>query len=132
MADGSWPLQQAIYGRLTGYAPLMAVVTGVFDWVPENQAMPYVTIGDDTTVDRSDKTATGQDVTLTLHVWADARGRKAVKVIMGLIYAALHRHDLAVAGHTLISIDHDFSETFLDEDGVTYHGVIRFRALIDV
>lgn len=130
MADASWVLQKAIYERLTGYAPLMAAVTGVFDWAPQGQATPYVTIGDDTSSDWSDKAVAGQEMTLTLHAWAESRGRKTVKQILSHIHDALHRHALVVPGFTLVSLDFEFSETFLDEDGVTYHGVIRFRALI--
>ena len=50
MTAALWPLQQAVYARLTGHAPLMALVTGVFDEVPENQPHPYVSLGSITAV----------------------------------------------------------------------------------
>jgi hypothetical protein len=129
MGSAGLALQKAIYDRLTGNAALMAIVSGVFDSVPEAQAFPYITIGDDTAVDFGTHTWKGQNLTITIHSWSMARGRAQVKDIMKRVYDLLHEQLLTMQGHTMFSMRFDFEQTFLDPDGVTYHGLQRFRAL---
>jgi hypothetical protein len=131
-------LQVGIYARLTGYAPLTALVTGVYDFVPQHIQPPYVRIGDDTAVDWSTKTANGWAATLTIHCWDfEKAGRRSVKSIMSAIYDALHRQEanVTVAGFTLVLLQSEFETTVQDTSEIGqadhfYHGVQRFRALI--
>jgi hypothetical protein len=46
---------------------------------------------------------------------------------MGDIYDSLHRASLTVTGYDVVGIDQELSETFIDADGLTRHGVQRFR-----
>lgn len=41
----AWDLQKAIVGALRANATLMALVTGIFDEVPQDTALPYVVVG---------------------------------------------------------------------------------------
>lgn len=132
-------LQAAVYARLTGYAPLAALVgASVFDFVPGEAQPPYVLIGDDTAIDWSTKTVNGWQATLTVHCWDyEKAGRKSVKAIMSAVYDALHRQEdgVTVAGFNLIMLQSEFETTFQDASEVGesdhyYHGVQRFRALI--
>ena len=124
-------LQKEIYSALTGNAPLMAQVTGVWDEPEEKAALPIVVIGDGTTNDFSTKTEKGQNQTITVHVWSDAKGRMEVKNIMGLVYDALHEASLALSGHDLVLLRFESATDFRErEDGRTlYHGAMIFRAL---
>lgn len=121
------PLQAAIYAKLTGTGGLSQPV---YDNVPVGAVLPYVTIGEDTSIDWGSKTEDGEEVTITLHAWSSYRGKKEAKEIMAAIYALLHRQPLTVTGFMVVWIRHDFSTVQLDPDGQTYHGIIRFRALI--
>ena len=131
-------LQAAIYTRLTGFSALTALVTGMYDFVPDDAAPPYVVIGDDTAIDWSTKTSNGWDATLTIHVWDfEKTGRKSVKTIMSAIYDALHQQEasITVSGFNLILIRFEFEQTFQDasaegQGNEFYHGVQRYRALI--
>ena len=127
MADASWEAQKAIYAALK--AALNPVT--VYDHVPQRASFPYVTIGEDTTVDAGDKTAEGQDITLTIHAWSRKRGRKEVKQILGQVRGALLGQPLMVAGYTVRFVRFEFGTTFKDADGVTYHGVQRYRIVVD-
>ncbi len=118
-------IQKAIYGVLDG-----ALSINVYDDVPDNAQAPYVVIGDDTFVEYDTDGETGFEATITVHSWSTYRGRSQVKNIMGQIYNALHRAEFTVSGYNLIGCDAEFSETFLESDGVTRHGVQRFRILI--
>lgn len=117
-------MQRAIYARL---GAVLAPVK-VYDHVPQNADFPYVTLGDDTQADWSAKDARGHEHTLTLHAWSRQAGRTQVKELLGAIVAALGGR-LEVAGHWNVDLYPEFETTFLEEDGKTYHGVIRFRAL---
>lgn len=129
MADAAWALQQAVYAALIGDAALMAMISGVHDHVPPETAFPYVTIGAVTAVDRSTMAKDGQVHTVTLHSWSRGRGRKEAKEIMAAIHGLLHKGALSVAGHAHAGTMFEFAETLLDPDGLTYHGVQRFRTV---
>lgn len=130
-------IQQAIYGQLIGHAPLMALVTDVYDDVPQAldsgaaSAFPYVTIGEDVHQDWSTDTSLGDDATITIHTWSRYRGRKETKQIQGAIYDALTRVDLSVTGYKMVAIDFVDEQSFVDTDGLTRHGVSTFRVILD-
>ena len=131
MSDAAWPLQQTIYSTLTaaGLTDASGNAVSVYDAVPENVAFPYVAIGEDTAIDWSAKGMRGEESTLTIHVWSRYRGRKEAKLIMAAIKDALHEQALSVSGENLILLRWEYAETFLDQDGLTMHGVCRVRAL---
>jgi hypothetical protein len=118
-------IQKAVFNRLN-----TSLNVPVYDNVPDNAQAPYVVIGDDTLTEYDTFGELGFEATVTIHSWSVYRGRKQVKEIMGSIYDALHRAELTVTGYNLIGCDCEFSETFLESDGVTRHGVQRFRILI--
>lgn len=132
-----YPVQQAIYGVLSNDAPLLALVAGVYDDVPQAEdagdpvAFPYVTLGEDIATDWSTDTDSGADVTVTIHTWSRYYGRKETKQIQGAVYDALHRASLNIGGQHFVMIDFLQSNSFIDADGKTRHGVQTFRLLLD-
>ena len=143
-ADSQWPLQQAVYDALSGDAVLQGltgqVPARVFDHVPQETWRtpdssgafpPYVVIGLSTVREFDSKTEDGCDQTLTIHTWSRHRGFKEAKQIMSAVVDVLDRGALTVAGHALIQLRFEFSDSFLEEDGMTRHGVQRFRALTE-
>jgi plastocyanin/RNA-binding protein YhbY len=102
----------------------------VFDDVPENTAYPYVVIGEETTSNSGTKTKDGVEHTLTIHVWSQYRGRREIKEIMQSVYEKLHNTAISVIGASLINIRQEFSTTLTETDGITRHGVMRFRVII--
>jgi hypothetical protein len=118
-------VQKAIFTKLK-----TALSTTVYDNVPDNAVAPYVVIGDDTFVQMDTDLIVGFEATVTIHSWSKYRCRAEVKTIMGNIYDALHRAEFTVQGYNLLGCDCEYSETFLESDGVTRHGVQRFRILI--
>lgn len=132
MKDSQIPVQTAIVSALTSDETLMGIVTGVFDMVPHEQAVPFVTIGDFTSSDNSTKGTGGMEHTLTLHVWDEGSSRLRLKQIMSRLIELLHDQPLTLAGgHKLVNLRFEFSETFRDPDGVTIHGVQRYRIVTD-
>ena len=130
-------VQAAIYQALTASAPLMAIVTGVFDNVPQlderenpDASFPFVVIGDDDLNEDDTDTSRGFLVEAEVHAWSRKRGRKEIKEIQGLVYEALHRQALNVAGYHFVDCFFDESQTLLDPDGKTRHGVSIFHITI--
>lgn len=133
MSTGQWELQQAIYSELSGDSELTSTLgASVYDDVPDHQAVtfPYVNIGEDTTLDYSTKDLVGSETTLNMHVWSRYRGSKEVKQIMDRVHSLLHDSNLTVTGRNLINLRAEFSDVLRDPDGITRHGVMRFRAVM--
>lgn len=130
-------VQTAIYSQLTSNAPLMAKVVTVSDNVPQPEDagdsanFPYVTIGEDvhTTIDTDSELM--NMVSITVHTWSRYSGRAETKEIQGLIYNALHRSNLVQSGYKFINIAQVSSESRLDSDGFTRHGVQTFNLIIE-
>ena len=131
-ADSQWSLQQAVYSALVADATLKTLIGNparVYDHVPQATAYPYVALGDATAGEFDTKTEDGMEQTLTLHTWSRYRGLSEAKRIMSAVVDALDQVSLSLTGHTLVLLRFEFSSTFLDPDGLTYHGVQRFRAV---
>lgn len=120
-----WPLQQAIFARLSNDPVLMGMVTAVYDEVEEGAILPYVQIGDDTTNPYDTKTNYGEDTTVTIHAWSEGPGKSQAKQIMNVILQSMTSNPLIVPGFVVEGIEREFLETF--GDGQAYHGVCRFR-----
>jgi hypothetical protein len=113
------------------YAKVSAIGWPTYDHVPQESAFPYVVIGDDTSIPWDTDDSIGSETTCTIHVWSRHRGRKEVKEIMRTIYEALHRQELSIIGGALVECQAELEESFMDPDGLTRHGVIRFRLTVD-
>ena len=130
-------VQTVIYQLLSADPALTALVKGVYDDVPEDpdlpqdQIFPYVTIGESIHNESDTVSVLGDDVSTIVHTWSRYRGRKETKQIQGAIYDALHRANGTYSGYDIISIDWENSQSFIDQDGLTRHGVQSFRVLID-
>ena len=122
------PLHQAQRDRIvaeTGFK--------VYDDFPgQDVAMPYVIMGEVSGRDWSDKFSAGQEVTSTLHVWSGYPGRKEAAEMMDKVLRALSSAALYLGQEfRAVYSGLDLSEIIIDIDGVSRHGVLRFRYLIE-
>lgn len=127
MATAVRPLQAAVYGKLTGHAPLMALVTGVFDEVPEDAAYPYVSLGSIIETASDAHNRQGLETFLTIHVWSDYPGKAQGADIFAALDTALDRQPLTVAGFTDVSIAHVSHEFVKDPDPDIRHVNAQYR-----
>ena len=131
MSIGQFALQSTIYSTLNNDNTLTNTLgAGVYDEVLENAAYPFVALGEETAVDYSTKDLNGGEFTINIHVWSQYKGAKQTKEIMDRIHDLLHDSSLSVSGFNLINLRFEFSDILRDPDGVTRHGVMRFRAII--
>ncbi|MFE8962164.1 DUF3168 domain-containing protein [Streptomyces iakyrus] len=127
MTAALWPLQQAVYAKLTAHAPLMALVTGVYDEVPEQVTHPYVSLGSITENVDDAHNQRGLEASVVLHVWSKYRGFKEAAGILAALDAALDRQPLAVAGFRDVSIAHQQHTELRDPDPDIRHINVSYR-----
>lgn len=131
MSIGQFQLQSAIYSTLNGDNNLTNTLgAGIYDEVLENATYPFVSLGEETAIDYSTKDLQGGEFTINIHVWSQYKGAKQAKEIMDRIHTLLHNSSLSVSGFNLINLRFEFADILRDPDGVTRHGVMRFRAII--
>lgn len=131
MSLHSWELQKAIYTALNGNVTgVSSANIPIHDDVAEGSLYPYIVIGEETTSNNGTKTLDGVEHTITLHVWSQYRGRREIKEIMQSVYEKLHNTAITVSGASLVNIRQEFSNTLAEQDGITRHGVMRFRAIL--
>lgn len=132
MSLHSKALQTAIFSLLSGDSTLDGLIGNnrIYDEVPQNSAYPYVVIGEETTIDNGTKDRDGQEFTLTIHIWSRYRGGKQTKEIAERLYTLLHNTDISVSGASFANSRNEFFTILLDDDGLTRHGVMRFRVVI--
>lgn len=122
-------LQAAIFTALSTDTGISALAATVTDWVSEQTAFPYITIGSNTALDFDTQTSNGQEHTVTIHSWSRANGFKQVKQMMSRVYRNLHGAVLSMPNQRMVRCRCEYTDSSLDPDGVTYHGVQRFRII---
>lgn len=125
--SGELEVQKAILHYLT-QSPDLGY--NVFDHTPDNQQYPYIVIGEDNAQAFDTKTFNGFEVSVVIHTWSQKLGRKEIKTMQGAIYNALHNRQLAIDGFNFVLCLFEFSETILEDDGRTRHGIQRFNLII--
>ena len=130
MSVGQFALQTTIYNALNVSAITTTLSCGVYDEVIEGNTYPFITLGEETTIDYSTKTASGSETTINIHIWSQYKGSKQTKEIMDKVHDLLHDSNLSVTGFNLINLRFEYSDIMRDPDGITRHGVMRFRAII--
>jgi len=133
MSIHSFELQKTVFSALNSASITDAAgsaITGVFDDVPEGTAYPYIVIGEEASNNISTKDLDMHEHTLTIHTWSQYRGLKEIKVIMKQIYDTLNNSSLSVSGGQAVNMKQEFLTTLIDADGITRHGIMRFRAVV--
>tara|TARA_R100001440_G_scaffold40482_1_gene60188 strand:+ start:841 stop:1245 length:405 start_codon:yes stop_codon:yes gene_type:complete len=132
MTDHSFELQKTIFSTLNTDSTIKNTHSAtVHDHVPQGTEFPYIVIGEETMSDSSStKDIDFNEFTLTIHIFSRNRGRKEAKNIMSRIYTLLHKSNLSITGATHVNTRFEFSDIIKEDDGLTYHGVQRFRTIL--
>lgn len=129
--DPADALQLGIYSRLTSDAPLMSLVTGVYDGVREFGELDYVTIGEMTSSPDGVHGVDGRQTVASIHTWTRAESHAPGNTIAGhVVGLLLHQHvalDSVVSGHRVWRVTHEFAQNFVDPEPHVRHRVDRFR-----
>lgn len=126
-----------LISELKGSAALTALLTtyasspAVFTHVPQDlTTYPYVTIyGIELNNEDTDATEAFTGV-VNIHSWTDQRDMAVIGDIKSAIYGALHRTSADIAGYCITEMNQEFQTTLRDPDGITLHGVQRFKIML--
>lgn len=120
-------VQRALYEAITPVVP----DARVYDRVPLKEEFPYVTIGDEQVVDDGNTCDNGWEVFSDVHVWSRANsGFQEAKLLLAAIVPAVVGI-ASIDGHDLISVEVENTRIFRDPDGLTSHGVISVKFIIN-
>lgn len=123
--------QKAIYSVLTGDATLMTMVEGVYDFVPQDAAYPYITLGDAMAEDVSTLSQAAYQLRLQIHIYSRAKGRKEIYDIMQRVHGLLHNATPSVTGYDVVGLRFQRSDAALAAGGDGYHGRMVFSVLVE-
>ena len=130
--DVLWALQVPVFDLLDGDGTLTTLAPGgVHDEPPHNLTTDYVLIGDFTEIPDDDHSASGREVTMTLHIYSFALGNQNTFAIKRRIEELLHRQPPASTDWRISDIALDFAETIRERDTTDgtriRHTPVRYR-----
>lgn len=117
-------VQHALYNKLHGDGVLMAMVSGLYDVVPQRTAMPYIVIGDGQAADIPADAVSLSQLSLRIDIWADANGRKPVLIIMNRIFSLLHLGTLTLSGFQQVLLRCEQADTAISEQATRVQGTM--------
>ena len=131
MSDHTVDLFEALFATLAADATLSALIGAghVHDHVKPGAPCPYVVIGDVTAADVSGALVDAQEHTITVHCWSETPSTLQVKQMIAAVRGALHQASLTLTAGQCRNLRCEYHETLRDPDGITHHGVMRFRAV---
>jgi hypothetical protein len=125
-------LQVAVYQRLTGWAPLTALVgPAVYDAIPAGPLPAiYVALGAELARDRSDQTGRGAEHEFTVAVVTDTAGFAPAKAAAAAVSDALVDADLTMTRGHLVSLNFHRATAARVGTGETRQINLTFRARV--
>ena len=127
------PILVAVTQLLKADTTLMSQVTGVFNFVPDNQLFPYVCINTTSPNQYQTMDRYGQDVTINVDVYGQTigpnayQGSKQINDIMNSVQRLLSRTFFPIIGWSNLGCVGTYSNTLQNGKGLTYQGVMRFE-----
>ena len=117
---------------LSGLLSSYAGQPSVFTHVPQDlgEAYPWVTIYSVESNQFDNDVTLGFDCSMTVHSWSNIRDMGSIETIKQAIYNVLHNNTLAFDGFCSVEYCQEFQTTLRDPDGITLHGVQRFKIIV--
>lgn len=97
-------IQKALYVKLTADTTLMSMISGIFDYVPDNKPFPQVIIGEFIENRWNVFGRSGKDVLASIHIYSDKNGNKEAFTILNRLNEILDNTTLTITNHSLVSI----------------------------
>lgn len=130
MTDSIMEFRAALYERLNTDVALSAVVTGVFDAADDDQAYPFVELGDDNSSEADTKSTTGYHIEIRLHIYSQSKSRMEASEICALVRAALNV-PLVITDNKTVTQQITHQSVFTDRDPNIRHGVLTLKSTIE-
>lgn len=124
-------LQGAIVGRLMSDGALSALVgKRVFDRVPADTKMPYVSMGPTEGLSDDADCISADNITFQIDCWSDEPGFVEVTKVAEAVEQALDT-DLDLSVNAMALFQHRQTRVFRDRGGIISHAVVTFEAIIE-
>ncbi|MEL6477580.1 MAG: DUF3168 domain-containing protein [Pseudomonadota bacterium] len=128
----AWPLQEAVFGLLSGDAGLTELVSGIYDAAPQQVSVAaedglYVTLGDEVAEDWATASDAGALHTVLISVHAPRRGFAEAKRAAGVISDLMLGSALAPARGRVIQTRFVDARTARAENDALRRIDLRFR-----
>lgn len=129
MASPFFPLQKEIRRILESDSSLMSKITGVYDYVPERESLPFITIGEGQS--QPGPWPGAWDVQSIIRIWSDYDGFKEASDILTDVDRLLSNKHLNVEGFEDAVTFSPATDDFLDiENGI--RGIdATYRVILD-
>lgn len=127
-------LQKLILDTLTADTAVMGMVNGIYDNVPDNPwgtKQQYVSFGPSDVVEDDADCIIGGDHSFQVDCWSRRVGKVHCRRLVDAVKKALHEIEAELADNALVEMRVTFRRVFDDPDGLTKHGVVTVRALIE-
>lgn len=129
MSAAHWSFIQAIYNALAHYEPIQAQNWAIYDHVPPEAQLPYITLGHSNERPWHTKTFDGSEHVITLDLWSRGPGRQELTSMMTLVRQAMQAFTMGDAFECIL-FQFEFSEILRDLEDDILHGILRYRATI--
>ena len=126
MSGASLAVQNALVAALQADAVLTVAVSGIYDSVPVDAALPYVTLGGDIASYAGSKTGSGREHRVMISVWDEEPGVARAKLLLARVEAVVPLVGGVHDGHHIVSALFLRSFVTRNPDGAT-QGVAEFR-----
>lgn len=127
-------LQDAVVSALKADAAVAAIVgTRIYDGVPADAKLPYISIGpSDTAPDEADCLPADM-VTLQIDIWCRDQGKKhPARTLTRAVREALHQVEADLADPLAAATMEVVATQVLDDpDGITAHGIVTLQAVVE-
>lgn len=117
---------------VSGLLSTYAGSPSVFSHVPQDlkDDYPWLTVRDIESNQFDNDETLGFDGTITVHSWSDNRDIGVINTIKKAVYNVLHNNTFTYSGYVNVEYCQEFSTTLHDPDGITLHGVQRFKFIM--
>ncbi len=133
MTSAALPLQSAIRSLLAADAVLTGLLGAarIFDGAPRDTPVPFVSLDDIVSKRRDGLAATIEEHRITLRVWSKAGGKSEAMAAADRIVALLDDAAPILAGHRVIRLLIEQTESRLAKDRLSAETALRFLALTE-
>jgi len=126
--EPSVDLQDMIYKRLVADPN---VTWSVFDRADAQEPLPFISFGPEDAQEDDDECITGTSHQFQIDLFHSQAGMAELKDQIGRVKRSLHNYPGELTDNALHSIRFIRSSVVQEPDGINYHGVLQFEALIE-
>lgn len=128
-------LWDLIRDALKASAPVMALVTDVFDKVPSDPwkaKKAYISRGPVTGLPDDAECIDGEEITIQIDIWSRTPDRWSMDEMVSAVRKVLHENeDLQLSQNALVDMRVTLTRIIDDPDPNTVHGLVQVTALVE-